>query len=53
MTRHKKAVVEQEVGRPASGEESRRGMGIITMIAILTILGVAIWLVVNSNGDSS
>jgi hypothetical protein len=52
MTKRNKAAMEQEIGRHRTDEESRRGLGLFAIIAVLTILGIAIWFVVN-NGETS
>lgn len=53
MTKHNQAAMKQEYADELSEERSRRGMGLLALIAILTILGIAVWLVVNSGGESS
>ena len=47
MTKRNKAM-EQEVT-----EDSRSGMGLFALIAVLTILGVVIWFVVNSSDETT
>jgi hypothetical protein len=49
MTKHKEAAMER--GPATTEDPSRRGMGLFAFIAILTVIGVAIWLVVNSSGE--
>jgi len=47
MTRQNKAVTRRGVGL-ADGER-RRGLGMFALIAIVTVLGIAIWFIVNSD----
>ena len=47
MTRQNKVVTRQGVG--LSDGETRRGMGMFALIAILAVLGIAIWFIVNSD----
>jgi hypothetical protein len=49
MTKRKKAAMER--GQATAEDPSRRGMGLFAFIAILTLIGVAIWLVVNSSSE--
>lgn len=41
MTKHNNAVRSQD--------DSGRGLGMFALIAILTVVGIAIWLIVNSD----
>ena len=49
MTRHNKAVTTRGVEHPLAGRNTSRGMGMFALIAVLTVLGIAIWFVVNSD----
>jgi hypothetical protein len=53
MTKHNKAAMEGEVGYAPSEEKSRRGMGVFATIAILTIVGIAIWLIISNNSEAA
>lgn len=44
MTKHNKAVRSQDV----AGDDAGRNVGFIALIAILTVVGIAVWLIVNS-----
>lgn len=48
MTRHNKAVPKQG-DRHHMDDGSRPGLGVFAVIAILTVLGIAVWLIVNSD----
>ncbi|HEX6299796.1 MAG TPA: hypothetical protein VF148_04990 [Acidimicrobiia bacterium] len=48
MAGRNKAVTKQGVGHSRPDDE-RRGLGMLALIAILTVLGIAIWLIVNSD----
>lgn len=48
MTKLKKSA-DPEVG--FATDESRRGFGLFALLAVLTILGIAIWLVVNNEAS--
>jgi hypothetical protein len=49
VTRQNKAVTRQGVEHRLADGKPRRGMGMLALIAILTILGIAIWFIANSN----
>jgi hypothetical protein len=49
MTRHNKAVTRRGVEHPLAGGKTSSGMGMVALIAVLTVLGIAIWFVVNSD----
>jgi len=51
MTKDKKAAMER--GQATTEDPSRRGMGLFAFIAILTVIGVAVWLVVNSSSEQT
>ena len=53
MTKHHEAAMKRERADELTEERSRRGVGLLALIAILTILGIAVWLVVSSSGESS
>jgi hypothetical protein len=36
-----------------AGDQSRRGMGLFAAIAVLSILGIIVWLVLNGSDDRS
>jgi hypothetical protein len=36
-----------------AGDQSRRGLGLFAAIALLSILGIIVWLVINGNDDTS
>jgi hypothetical protein len=49
MTRQNKAVTKQGVGHRVVDDESRRGLGMFALLAIVTVLGIAIWLIISSD----
>lgn len=52
MTKHKVSAVEADVRYPTESDQSRRGMGLFATIAILSILGIVIWLIVSNNDET-
>lgn len=48
MTRRDKAVTKQSIGHRTADDE-RRGLGMWAFLAILTVLGITIWLIVDSD----
>jgi hypothetical protein len=52
MTKRKVSAVEADLGYPTDSDQSRRGMGLFAKIAILSILGIVIWLIVSNNDET-
>jgi hypothetical protein len=42
---------DEKIGR--GDDQSRRGMGLFAAIAVLSILGIIVWLVLNGSDDTS
>lgn len=52
MTKHKMSALEEDVGYPMDSDQSRRGLGLFTTIAILSIIGIVIWLILSNNDET-